>query len=156
MSYLTSSGYCSNGVLLVVEVDPADVVSIPVDYNRQKGRACKYKVLSIYGESANDIENDVVVDAATVTDVVVSTPQVTNDAKKAAMSVSAALKRNNIVYGRYRAEPSSRPNAINGVSYRWTKMATISRTELTEINAHLTGFCVVYDFAKGTLYLEVK
>jgi hypothetical protein len=31
--------------VLVLEIDPADVVSIPVDYNNTKGRACKYKVV---------------------------------------------------------------------------------------------------------------
>jgi hypothetical protein len=31
--------------LMVVEIDPADVVSIPVDYRAAKGRCCKYKVL---------------------------------------------------------------------------------------------------------------
>lgn len=31
--------------VVVVEINPADVVSIPVDYNNTKGRACKYKVV---------------------------------------------------------------------------------------------------------------
>jgi hypothetical protein len=30
---------------IVVQVDPADVVSVPIDYNGQKMRVCKYKVL---------------------------------------------------------------------------------------------------------------
>lgn len=34
-------------VMLEVEVDPADVVSIPVDYNQSKMRVCKYKVLGV-------------------------------------------------------------------------------------------------------------
>jgi hypothetical protein len=29
-----------------VEVDPADVVSVPVDYEAQKMRVCKYKVIA--------------------------------------------------------------------------------------------------------------
>jgi len=34
-------------IMLEVEVNPADVVSIPVDYNNSKMRVCKYKVLSV-------------------------------------------------------------------------------------------------------------
>lgn len=32
--------------LLVLKVNPADVVSIPSDYNNQKGRTCKYEVIA--------------------------------------------------------------------------------------------------------------
>jgi hypothetical protein len=31
--------------LMVLEIDPADVVSIPSDYNNTKGRCCRYKVV---------------------------------------------------------------------------------------------------------------
>jgi hypothetical protein len=34
-------------VMLEVEVNPADVVAIPVDYNNSKMRVCKYKVLGV-------------------------------------------------------------------------------------------------------------
>lgn len=34
-------------IMLEVEVNPADVVSIPVDYNNAKMRVCKYKVLGV-------------------------------------------------------------------------------------------------------------
>lgn len=34
-------------VMLEVEVDPADVVAIPADYNNAKMRVCKYKVLNV-------------------------------------------------------------------------------------------------------------
>jgi hypothetical protein len=37
-----------NGHILVVEIDPADVVSIPTDCNYQKLRTCKYKVVQEY------------------------------------------------------------------------------------------------------------
>lgn len=40
-----ASGFGS-GRMLEVEVDPADVVAIPIDYNQSKMRVCKYKVLS--------------------------------------------------------------------------------------------------------------
>ena len=35
-------------ILLIVEIDPADVVSIPLDSDCQKLRTCKYKVVSLY------------------------------------------------------------------------------------------------------------
>ena len=43
-SYLPS--YAGHGPVLVVKINPADVVSIPSDYNNAKGRTSKYQVLS--------------------------------------------------------------------------------------------------------------
>ena len=40
------------GRMIAVKIDPADVVSIPTDYNNTKGRCCRYEVLM-------EIENDV-------------------------------------------------------------------------------------------------
>lgn len=34
--------------MIIVKVDPADVVSVPIDYNGQKMRVCKYTVISEY------------------------------------------------------------------------------------------------------------
>ena len=42
-SYLPSY-YGSEGRVLIVEIDPADVVSIPSDYNNAKGRAWRYLI----------------------------------------------------------------------------------------------------------------
>lgn len=39
--------FYGGGVMLEVEVNPADVVAVPVDYNESKMRVCKYKVLSV-------------------------------------------------------------------------------------------------------------
>ena len=38
----------SSGNLMIVEIDPADVVSVPTDCNCQKLRTCKYKVVSLF------------------------------------------------------------------------------------------------------------
>lgn len=37
--------YSFGGKTVIVSVNPKDVVSIPTDYNHQKGRACKYKII---------------------------------------------------------------------------------------------------------------
>jgi hypothetical protein len=42
-----ASNFYSGGNMLEVEVNPADVVSIPVDYNQAKMRVCKYLVLGV-------------------------------------------------------------------------------------------------------------
>lgn len=39
-----AGGFCS-GHLMILKINPADVVSIPNDYNNQKGRCCKYEVI---------------------------------------------------------------------------------------------------------------
>lgn len=43
--YLRHYSSRQNGKTVLVAVKPEDVVSIPSDYNNQKGRACKYKVI---------------------------------------------------------------------------------------------------------------
>jgi hypothetical protein len=47
LSYLPHY-YGGQGRIVIVKVNPADVVSIPTDYNNAKGRACKYLILEEY------------------------------------------------------------------------------------------------------------
>ena len=46
LEYARSFGHGGN--LMIVEIDPADVVSVPTDCNCQKLRTCKYKVVSLF------------------------------------------------------------------------------------------------------------
>jgi hypothetical protein len=48
MSYLGHFGGTSDRTV-IVKIDPADVVSIPSDYNGAKGRACRYEVIGELG-----------------------------------------------------------------------------------------------------------
>jgi hypothetical protein len=62
--------YGNGGHLMVVEIDPADVVSVPLDCDQQKLRTCKYKVVSLfekkleepmcddYGDYEDDFDQD--------------------------------------------------------------------------------------------------
>ena len=46
--HVAAFSYASNftgGILLEVEVNPRDVVAVPPDYNQQKMRVCRYRVL---------------------------------------------------------------------------------------------------------------
>lgn len=52
-SYLGSFGAATDPIM-VMKINPADVVSIPSDYNGAKGRCCHYEVI---GEVTGDIEN---------------------------------------------------------------------------------------------------
>ena len=46
----------STDVMLEVEVNPADVVAVPVDYNQSKMRVCRYKVLGVVDkEHSSDV-----------------------------------------------------------------------------------------------------
>jgi hypothetical protein len=48
-TYEYAKGYASGGGhLMVVEINPADVVSVPHDCSCQKLRTSKYKVVSVY------------------------------------------------------------------------------------------------------------
>ena len=55
-SYLPA--YCSGaGRVLILRIDPADVVSIPTDYKFAKGRACSYYVVSeLTGDTRTRVE----------------------------------------------------------------------------------------------------
>lgn len=49
-AYLSTSGFAGEGSrYLKVQVNPKDVVSVPVDYNGSKMRCCEYKVLQLIG-----------------------------------------------------------------------------------------------------------
>lgn len=52
--------------MVIVEIDPADVVSIPVDYDNKKGRCCRYRVVDEHPDTVNREffnKNQVVVEA---------------------------------------------------------------------------------------------
>jgi hypothetical protein len=50
-SYLASFG---GERTVIVKINPADVVSIPSDYNNAKGRACRYEVVGEVGQNPDD------------------------------------------------------------------------------------------------------
>lgn len=61
-NYLTSYSVGENGRTVLVKINPADVVSIPTDYNNQKGRACKYEILLEIDANENDITDSLIWD----------------------------------------------------------------------------------------------
>lgn len=44
----------SDSRVVIVKINPRDVVSIPVDYNNAKGRACRYEVIGEVGDNPDD------------------------------------------------------------------------------------------------------
>jgi hypothetical protein len=57
-SYL---GQYSYGRVVVVKVNPKDVVSVPVDYNNSKMRVCRYEVVSELKDEDRDVIQDMAV-----------------------------------------------------------------------------------------------
>lgn len=55
LEYLPSFGGYSGSRVVLVKINPRDVVSIPSDYNNAKGRACRYEVIA---EHTTDREQD--------------------------------------------------------------------------------------------------
>lgn len=51
IEYLPSFTDSNGGKTMVLKINPADVVSIPSDYNNTKGRCCKYEVVDEYKEN---------------------------------------------------------------------------------------------------------
>lgn len=55
-SYLRHYGQGGGSRIVIVKIDPADVVSIPIDYNNAKMRCCRYEVIAEYtAEDKDDI-----------------------------------------------------------------------------------------------------
>jgi hypothetical protein len=50
--------------IMILKINPADVVSIPTDYNNSKGRACKYAVIGELGVDPDAAFTDAVQDEA--------------------------------------------------------------------------------------------
>ena len=53
-SYLPHFSHAYDGHTVLLKINPADVVSIPSDYDNAKGRAWKYEVLSVVGEDPQE------------------------------------------------------------------------------------------------------
>jgi len=68
----TGLHFCSQNYLnhfsgertVIVKINPADVVSIPTDYDNSKGRACRYEVIGELGVHPDDAFKETVQDAA--------------------------------------------------------------------------------------------
>ncbi len=45
LEYLPNFGYGTGNRVVILKINPRDVVSIPSDYNNAKGRACRYEVI---------------------------------------------------------------------------------------------------------------
>lgn len=53
IEYLNSM-WGHSGHTMIIKINPADVVSIPVDYNNSKGRCCKYEVIGEHMDKEKD------------------------------------------------------------------------------------------------------
>lgn len=85
-SYLPHFGDTHNSRVVICEVNPRDVVSVPKDYNNAKMRVCQYTVI---GEVSNYTENDLLSKSS-----VVSTSNTRNgftDAKTIGKRITQAL-----------------------------------------------------------------
>ena len=54
--YLPHFGNGSDNRVVIVKINPRDVVSIPSDYNNAKGRACRYEVVGEIGNDGNQVD----------------------------------------------------------------------------------------------------
>jgi len=51
IDYLPNFRDSNGGKTMILKINPADVVSIPADYNNTKGRTCKYEVIGEYTDN---------------------------------------------------------------------------------------------------------
>lgn len=61
VGYATPGGafYSTGDKVVIIEFDPADIVSVPNDYNATKIRVCKYKVVAEYAETFDKVQYEV-------------------------------------------------------------------------------------------------
>lgn len=50
--------------VMILKINPRDVVSIPSDYNRSKGRACRYEIIAELGVNPDEAFDEVVMENA--------------------------------------------------------------------------------------------
>lgn len=50
--------------IMILKINPRDVVSIPTDYNRSKGRACRYEIIAELGVNPEEAFDEVVMETA--------------------------------------------------------------------------------------------
>lgn len=55
--------HSGSGRIIVVKIDPADVVAVPNDYNNTKGRTCKYQVIYELDTQDSDLDTPVLTDS---------------------------------------------------------------------------------------------
>ena len=55
-SYLPNFGNSYDNRVVIVKINPRDVVSIPSDYNNAKGRACRYEVIGEIGNDGDQVD----------------------------------------------------------------------------------------------------
>ena len=55
LEYLPNFGSSTGNHVMIVKINPADVVSIPSDYNNAKGRACRYEVIGEIGNDSDEV-----------------------------------------------------------------------------------------------------
>jgi len=55
--YLPHFGNGGDNRVVILKINPRDVVSIPSDYNNAKGRACRYEVVGEIGNDGEKIDN---------------------------------------------------------------------------------------------------
>ena len=54
--YLPHFGNSGDNRVVIVKINPRDVVSIPSDYNNAKGRACRYEVVGEIGNDGDQVD----------------------------------------------------------------------------------------------------
>ena len=72
MSHYGSNG--SGDKIVLVKINPADVVSIPDDYGFAKGRCCRYEVVADITDTDRKLEQKAVVYNGGVTSTGISDP----------------------------------------------------------------------------------
>jgi hypothetical protein len=71
-----ASNFGSSGRMVVLKINPRDVVAIPSDYNKQKGRACEYLVLEEVDRSDTKLVGKAIVGTPAAPKIVQAAPKV--------------------------------------------------------------------------------
>lgn len=96
--YLPHFGSGPGNRVVIVKINPADVVSIPSDYNDSKGRACRYEVI---GEMETDADRAFTAPVQVTVNTATTTTGDIHAAVTAAVQTAAAARQGNTVAQAY-------------------------------------------------------
>lgn len=148
-SYLPHFGRHSGNRVVVVKINPADVVSIPTDYNDAKGRACTYEIV---GEVTNDTDGgfdelSANFDTTFVKQAPVA-PAPLADVKKAPLAPTAGLAAKQTVVGQGTLTDQQVRDIRQALDENWP-LSTIAKT-------YGTSARTVARIRDGETYTNVK
>lgn len=135
-----ASGFGSSGRMVVLKINPKDVVAIPSDYNNQKGRACEYLVLEEVSRTDTKLVGASVVATKPRATLATSVPKAPAWTPKFPKGTKVRIAQSSMYYTRH---APSNPQDIEG---------TVTTQPANKFSSH--GYIVAWSNGRTNSYNE--